>query len=214
MTLIQSNTHKQAILIIQFAKWPTLGKVKTRLAKVVGDQSAFDIHIQLTLTVLNNLTSANVGSVELWFDQLLDNTEGQCLVDACKNKSVSIFTQQGNDLGERMHQALAQGLESVDKVIIVGSDCPTVDKDYLMKAVNALNSNDLVLGPAEDGGYVLIGARKVLPMMLDGVVWGGGGVLKSTLSNSERLGLSCALLDTTFDVDEHDDYVRWQKLVT
>jgi len=200
----------ESTLIIQFAKWPQLGKVKTRLAKTLGDQAAFDAHIELTLSVLNNLTTAKQGTVELWFDQLLANSEGQGLVDACKSQFVSVSTQHGNDLGERMYHALLSGLKSFDKVIIVGSDCPTVDKSYLVDAINALDSSSLAIGPAEDGGYVLLGASKVKPTLLDNIAWGCGEVLQSTVSNAEGLDLSCVLLDTTWDVDEYDDYLRWK----
>jgi rSAM/selenodomain-associated transferase 1 len=198
-------------LIIQFAKYPQLGKVKTRLAKTLGDNAALNTHIELTLNVLNNLTSANLGTVELCFDQLLANREGQGLVEVCRNKSVSVSTQHGNDLGERMYHALFSRLKSFDKVIIVGSDCPTVDKAYLINAIDALNSNDLVMGPAEDGGYVLLGASKVKSTMLDNIEWGCGEVLRSTVSNAEQLGLSYALLDTTWDVDDYEDYMRWKE---
>ena len=198
------------VLIIQFAKWPQLGKVKTRLAKDLGDQTALETHIELTLNVLNNLTSACLATVELWFDQLLEDSEGQSLIDVCTRKSISISTQQGNDLGERMYHALFNQLNSFDKVIIVGSDCPTVDQAYLADAIKSLDSNDLVLGPAEDGGYVLLGASKVKPALLNNIAWGCGEVLKSTMSNAEGLGLSCALLDTTWDVDEYEDYLRWR----
>ncbi len=200
----------QNTLIIQFSKWPQLGKVKTRLAKTLGDQAAFDTHIELTLNVLSNLTSAQQGKVELCFDHLLDDSAGMSLLDACKHKSVSVSAQCGNDLGERMFHALSTGLKTFEKVIIVGSDCPTVDKTYLVNAINALDSNNLVLGPAEDGGYVLIGANKLKPALLDNIKWGGGNVLRSTVSNAESLCLSYALLDTTWDVDEYDDYLRWQ----
>jgi len=200
----------ESTLIIQFAKWPQLGKVKTRLAKALGDQAAFDTHIELTLSVLNNLTTAKQGTVELWFDQLLANSDGQGLVDACNSQFVTVSTQHGNDLGERMYHALLSGLKSFDKVIIVGSDCPTVDKSYLVDAINALDSSSLVIGPAEDGGYVLLGASKVKPTLLDNIAWGCGEVLQSTVSNAEGLDLSCVLLDTTWDVDEYDDYLRWK----
>lgn len=199
-------------LIIQFAKWPQLGNVKTRLAKTLGDQAAFDTHIELTLSVLNNLTSAQLAKVELCFDQQLETREGMNLLDVCNNKSVSVSTQYGDDLGERMFNALLTGLETFEKVIIVGSDCPTVDKAYLISAINALDSNNLVFGPAEDGGYVLIGANKLKATLLDSIEWGSGSALRSTVSNAEGLSLSYALLDTTWDVDEYDDYLRWQGL--
>lgn len=197
-------------LLIQFAKWPQLGKVKTRLAKKMGDQAAYDVHIALTHAVLKNLTSSNIGSVELWFDQLLtESSEVQSLTDSCHKLSVPIVCQMGCDLGARMHHALSCGLKKYKNVIIVGSDCPTVGTVYLEQAVKLLDNNDLVLGPAEDGGYVLLGARKIEPTLLDGIAWGQSSVLQSTLAGAEHCGLTYGLLETTWDVDEYEDYLRW-----
>ncbi|UZE97546.1 TIGR04282 family arsenosugar biosynthesis glycosyltransferase [Alkalimarinus alittae] len=199
-------------LLIQFAKWPQLGKVKTRLAKKMGDQAAYSAHIELTQTVLKNLTSSNVGSVALWFDQLLtENPEAKLLTENCQKLSVPIACQKGDDLGARMFHALSSGLKTYQKVIIVGSDCPTVDKAYLEQAVKVLDDSDLVLGPAEDGGYVLLGARKVAPMLLDNIAWGQGAVLRSTVERADGCRLTYQLLDTTWDVDEYEDYLRWKR---
>jgi len=200
-------------LLIQFAKWPLLGHVKTRLAKKMGERAAYDTHVELTQAVLKNLTLSNVGTVELWFDQLsADNPESQMLTECCNQLSVPIAYQNGSDLGSRMYHALSYGLKAYDNVIIVGSDCPTVDKTYLEQAVQALDTSDLVLGPAEDGGYVLIGARKIEPAMLDDIIWGGGAVLRSTVERAEKYGLTYGLLEETWDVDEYEDYLRWRAI--
>lgn len=199
-------------LLIQFAKWPQLSKVKTRLAKTIGDQAAYNAHIELTQTVLKNLTSSKAGAVELWFDQLLiENPETKLLAETCHKRSVPIAWQQGEDLGARMYHALASGLNTYKKVIIVGSDCPTVDKAYLEQAIKELDESDLVLGPAEDGGYVLLGARKLAPRLLDNIAWGQGSVLRSTIERADKLGLTYGLLETTWDVDEYEDYLRWKR---
>ncbi len=197
------------LLIIQFAKWPRLGKVKTRLAQTIGNQAAFDVHVELTMNVLANLTSANLGTVELWFDQILNGEEGRQLMALCDKTQVTVSTQCGVDLGERMYQALSKGLRNHDKVIIVGSDCPTVDEIYLMSAVSALDSSDLVLGPAEDGGYVLIGARKIHSELFAGIEWGTSSVLEATSENAKKNRLSVKHLALTWDVDEYEDYLRW-----
>ena len=200
-------------LLIQFAKWPQLGKVKTRLAKKVGEQAAYEAHIELTLAVLKNLTSSDVAAVECWFDQLsTESPESQMLTECCHKLSVPIACQNGHDLGLRMYHALSCGLKSFENVIIVGSDCPTVDKSYLEQAIQVLETNDLVLGPAEDGGYVLIGARKIELGMLDNIAWGEGSVLSSTVERAEQCGLTYKLLEETWDVDEHEDYLRWKAI--
>ena len=199
-------------LIIQFAKWPRLGQVKTRLAKKLGDQAAYDIHLELTHAVLDNLSSSKEGDVELWFDKLSKYTpDTQTLVEKCQSLSVAIDCQSGKDLGERMYHALSFALKDYQKVIIVGSDCPTVDKAYLGQAVKVLNDHDLVLGPAADGGYVLLGARKVAPTLLDSIAWGQGSVLRSTIEGADKLGLTYGLLESTWDVDEYEDYLRWKR---
>lgn len=200
-------------LLIQFAKWPQLGKVKTRLAKNMGERAAYDTHVELTQSVLNNLTSSGVAAVECWFDQRsTNNPESQMLTEYCHQLSVPVAYQNGSDLGSRMYHALSCGLQAYDSVIIVGSDCPTVDKSYLEQAIQALETNDLVLGPAEDGGYVLIGARKIEPGMLDNIAWGEGSVLSSTLEHAKKTGLTYALLEETWDVDEYEDYLRWRAI--
>lgn len=200
-------------LLIQFAKWPQLGKVKTRLAKKMGERAAYGAHIELTQAVLKNLTSSNAAAVECWFDQLsAENPESRMLTEYCHKLSVPIAFQNGHDLGLRMYHALCYGLKSFENVIIVGSDCPTVDKSYLEQAIQTLETNDLVLGPAEDGGYVLIGARKIEPGMLDNIAWGEGSVLSSTLERAEQFGLTYKLLEETWDVDEHEDYLRWKAI--
>ncbi len=198
-------------LLIQFAKWPLLGKVKTRLAKKMGERAAYDAHIELTLTVLKNLTSSNATTVELWFDHpSTENPASQMLTERCHELSVLVAYQKGHDLGSRMYHALSHGLKTFENVIIVGSDCPTVDGLYLERAIQALDTNDLVMGPAEDGGYVLIGARKIEPGMLDDIDWGEGTVLRSTIARAEKHDLTYELLEETWDVDEYEDYVRWR----
>jgi hypothetical protein len=108
-----------------------------------------------------------------------------------------------------MFLALEQGLKTAKSVVLVGSDCPVLDRAYLLQAFEALERADLVLGPAEDGGYVLIGARGLARSLFDGVRWGSGEVLSQTLANAEQAGMRTALLEELYDVDEPDDLQRW-----
>jgi hypothetical protein len=125
--------------------------------------------------------------------------------------------------------AFKSRLSRVDKVLLVGSDSPAIEKEYIESALKALDDYNVVLGPAEDGGYVLIGMSSqvvygedergdrgmcdlsMLDPIFANVVWGGDQVLRQTTLNLRNLGLSFTLLPMLWDVDEEVDYVRWKK---
>ena len=121
--------------------------------------------------------------------------------------------QIGDSLGSRMAETLISSLALYSKVIIVGSDCPNVSAKTIEEACIALNNTDLVIQPAEDGGYVLIGTRHFDARIFDGVAWGQGQVLKQTLANAGEIGLTYTLLDESWDVDDYEDYMRWQDTI-
>lgn len=212
-------------LVIQFAKWPIPGSVKTRLAKHLGDARAFQVHCELTAQVLCNLTRFKQADYQLWWDQpphalSPDSPSGlQQLCQIVREVPMGGIpdmqqVQQGENLGARMLHALTKGLQRYQKVMIVGSDCPTVDVSYLAQAETKLNSHDMVLIPAEDGGYVLLGVRRSALTTLPGVLladipWGTDVVLETTLNAAKRQSLAVGLLETTWDVDENDDYLAW-----
>jgi len=208
------------VLIVQYAKWPQIGKVKTRLAKSLGEQKALDVHMQLLITVFNNLFINKSGVFELWLnkDGFNLNTSGlstkeieiQERMKVLLDKSnVAYQIQQGTSLGDKMAHTFESSLVNFKKVIIVGSDCPNVSPEIIRQAVAELNNHDLVLGPAEDGGYVLIGASRFEASIFADVEWGKGRVLKKTLSNARGFNYKVALLEESWDVDELEDYERW-----
>lgn len=210
--------QKRAVTIIQFAKWPIKGHVKTRLAKTLGDDAALLAHQRLTLSVLSNVVQSHLGVVELWFDQLLASSGPGFVRDTMIENEINLCEQQGADLGARMAHALISRLTDSENVILVGSDCPAVDSAYLASAIAALNDHDVVLGPAEDGGYVLIGlaqsACHKLPLLsgfLSGIDWGQSMVLAQTITHLESLKLSYQLLEVLWDVDDEQD---WNRFIT
>lgn len=200
------------LLIIQFAKWPVAGQVKTRLAANLGNEAAKQIHIELMNAVFLNISAFAFADVQLWFDQYHGDSSGSlgAVGRQLCNAELTYRIQCQGDLGTRMANAFQRSLLHYKKVIIVGSDCPTVDPGYLHQASALLENHDVVLGPAEDGGYVLIGLNRFESGLFADVQWGGAEVLRKTQSNIEALGLSSGLLDTTWDVDELADYQRWQ----
>jgi len=208
------------LLIIQFAKWPEFGKVKTRLAISVGNEHAFNTHITLMETVFNNISGVEGSDFELWLNKdglhqkaVTNNSFSikakSAVLNIVNKNGIIVNIQQGKTLGDKMAQAFILSLVNYRKVIIVGSDCPNVCVDTLKKASEALKHSDMVIQPAEDGGYVLIGARRFQGNLFDKVEWGQGKVLQQTLMNIEQNQYSYSLLDLSWDVDDVEDYHRW-----
>jgi uncharacterized protein len=207
---MQNNAAEPA-LVMQFAKWPEPGRVKTRLMPELGEQGALAAHIALSLAVLERLCASGYEVRFLWDRPLRETPEAaRPILERIQALGVRQGTQQGEVLGERMEAALVQGLTEFPKALIVGSDCPSVDPGYVQQAVQALETADVVLGPSDDGGYVLIGARTHRPGMLDRISWGTDQALAQTLDRLAEVGLSCTQLPPRWDVDEPGD---WQRFV-
>ena len=205
------NKTEESTLVMQFAKWPESGRVKTRLMPELGEQGALEAHIALSLAVLTRLSASGCEVRFMWDRELPAPPESaRPIIDRIEMLGIKQGVQQGNVLGERMEAAIAEGLKEYRKALIVGSDCPSVDGDYIRQAVQALDKADLVLGPSDDGGYVLIGARTHLPGMLESVSWGTDLALAETVARLELVGLSCTQLSPRWDVDEPGD---WQRFV-
>ncbi len=111
-----------------------------------------------------------------------------------------------------MYNALLLGLKSYSKVLVVGSDCPFIDEAYLQQALASLNQADVVLGPALDGGYVLIGAGRVHPEWFSGVKWGSAKVLAQTRERLESTGSNWRELEALTDIDRPEDLPCWRAL--
>ena len=153
---VEPPVSASAVLLIQFAKAPQAGRVKTRMMPVLSAQQACALHAELTLWTCRQLLASGQGDVEL----AVAGDEEHPLFKQCQALGdVSVSQQCGTDLGERMYHAISAGLRRYSAVILVGSDCPAIDPAYLASAVTALQSAPVVVGPAVDGGYVLIGAR-------------------------------------------------------
>lgn len=203
-------SSRMPALLVQFAKWPQAGRVKTRLIPALGEAGALAAHVRLTGRVLDNLSRSGL-PVQFWWDRKIDVPPQAALpiLDQLEAAGIEQRFQAGEDLGERMWQCLSVGLEHYAKVIIVGSDCPSVDPAYLADAVQALEHHDVVLGPSDDGGYVLIGARMVCRGMLEGIAWGTDQVLLQTVERLGDRGVSQTQLEPRWDVDEPGDWQRF-----
>lgn len=191
-TLAQSKN-----LLLIFTRNPELGKGKRRLAATVGDQVALAIYrflLEHTVTITQHLYAEKevYYSEEIWMDDLWDNaTYGKQL-------------QQGADLGERMANAFLKGFErQFEKIIVIGSDMHDLSQKNLEEAFTALEKNDFVVGPAEDGGYYLLGMKKFKSQLFENKDWGTATVLKDTLGDLTDEHI--AVLDEKNDVDHYED---------
>ena len=157
-------------------------------------------------------TTAHLCDVQLWCSP---DTSHPFFSDCRQRYGVRLQTQTGNNLGERISAALQTMLDRYKKIIIIGTDAPALDIDMIDAVVDQLEHSDIVLVPAEDGGYVLLGASKHHQDLLVDVPWGTQSVLASTVRNIERLGLSYSLLGECWDVDRPEDLERYRNwLVT
>jgi hypothetical protein len=184
-------------LLIIFTRNPELGKCKTRLAATVGDESALEIYkflLRHTAVLTKDINTAKQVwySEEIWKDDIWDNT---------------VFDkrlQNGVDLGVRMANAFQEGFESgFERIIVIGSDMYDLCQADLEKAFDVLKTKDFVIGPAEDGGYYLLGMNAFNSGVFQNKTWGTETVLQNTLNDLQNENIQ--LLKVRNDVDVYDD---------
>lgn len=192
----------QCSLLI-FTKAPELGRVKTRLAATVGETSALAVYQLLLNSVLD---TAQVLQRQGWGAQLWVAGDPQhgAFIPYYQQGFVG-YQQQGADLGARLLLGVEQALQGSESVLVVGGDCPSLQPGYLLQARYLLHQADVVIGPAWDGGYVLLGMRQPYAELFSEIDWGTEQVLQQTLERCEQQGLSIALLPGVSDIDEWPD---------
>ena len=189
-----------------FAREPRLGEVKTRLIPVLGEQGALAAHERLVETSLGNACGVARCTVSLW---IAGRPDGPKPVAWAERFGVALAAQSGGSLGERMHRALTAGLGRAQRVVLIGSDVPCLEAPDLERAFLALERAPVVLAPAEDGGYGLVGLRAPAPGLFENVPWGTAEVLTVTLERAAGAGLEVELLPEIWDVDEPEDWARF-----
>jgi rSAM/selenodomain-associated transferase 1 len=192
---------KNVVKILLFAKAPEAGKVKTRLQPQLSALRAARLYRLLLYRVVANITAANV-PVALWRAGDLDHP---CWEKYAKNPLLTLYQQIDGDLGRRMKYAAIEGLNDFDKVVLIGADCIDIDKEYLESAVNKLDSNDAVIGPATAGGYVLLALKSVDDEIFSDIAWSSDKVLSQTLAKMEGLNWRYELLPALNDIDRPED---------
>ena len=191
--------------LIIFIKNPLIGKVKTRLAKTVGDDNALEIYRQLLKITRENTEILRGVTPYLFYSDFIEQN------DEWANGIFKKNVQSGSDLGERMSNAFEKILENHTQVCIIGSDCPTLSVSILEQAFLSLKTNNFTIGPSTDGGYYLLGIKKGIAFenLFSNVEWSTPSVLETTLKRFEENKGTYALLPILTDIDKEKDWVAY-----
>ncbi|PTM02099.1 MAG: glycosyltransferase [Bacteroidetes bacterium] len=185
-------------LVIVFVKNIKLGTVKTRLAKTIGDLGAFEVYSEL-VKITEKATAQLDIDKRIYFSTAV--VDSQWIGDF---KTV----QNGADLGERMLNAFRDGFDAgYKKIVLIGSDLPDINETHIKKGIEALSENDVVFGPAEDGGYYLIGLSKIKESIFINKPWSQSSLLNETLQELQRLNVSVGTLASLNDIDTYEDLI-------
>ena len=195
-----------------FAKNPVPGTVKTRLASAIGADEAAAHYVRLVERTLATAVAAReagiVDRVELW---CAPDVDAPAFSAWRERYDVELRAQAGDDLGAKMRHALHEAVAGGSRAVLIGTDCPAFDLSYLARAVAALDEHAAVFGPAEDGGYVLVGLARPIDAF-SGIPWSSAGTMAATRAKLRSAGIDWQELPTLWDVDAPSDLARWQAL--
>lgn len=195
-------------LIILFTRYPEPGRCKTRLIPALGAEGAASLHERMTrhtLSELNRLAATRPHRLEIHHDG-----GSLALMQSWLGSEQHYIEQTPGTIGDRMKAAIRRGAKNTQQLLLVGSDCPGISAEILATGLTALTSCDLVLGPAVDGGYYLIGCQSratatLCSTLFDDIPWGTNTVLSQTLALAEQHGLRCRTLTQLHDIDTPAD---------
>ena len=186
-------------LLIVFVKNSILGKVKTRLAKTIGDVAAFKVYAKL-VAITENATSKIAADKHVYFSDVIIPS---------KWKNDKKFVQQGEDLGIRMQNAFQKGFDlGYENILLIGSDLPDISPEIIESGFDSLQQNNVVFGPAEDGGYYLVGMSKMNTSIFQNKPWSQSELLAITLSQLKENQKSIGILETLNDIDTFEDLIN------
>lgn len=197
---------RNALLVFQ--KNPELGKVKTRLAASVGDEAALAIYVRLIKHTKHIIDLLNTDK-QIWYSNMVDND------DIWDKSRYQKYVQKGTGLGEKMSNAFESALSNIGttKAVIIGTDCAEITTEIIDKAFQSLDSHDFVIGPANDGGYYLLGMNTIFPEVFKNIEWSTSNVFSATRNRIVALGKSVYVLQKLSDVDTIDDWNKAKELV-
>ena len=200
-----------ALIII--ARYPEAGKTKTRLARSLGNTEVAQLYQAFLTDLAQRFAGQKYALHWAYTPAAVDYKAFVNTLAPAQSQQMRCFPQQGTDLGERLHAAFQwtyqQGFQ---RTILIGSDSPHISHEIIAQAETALDEADVVLGPADDGGYYLIAMHKPHDVF-SGIPMSTGVVMNMTLESAQRQGLRTRLIDHLFDIDELPDLVRLAKLL-
>lgn len=192
-------------LLIIFTRNPELGKVKTRLAKSIGDDNALTIYKTLLSRTEKTTKNLNCDKAVYYSVKIREH-------DIWDSSIYQKYQQQGDDLGIRMHNAFSEAFNNnFNKVAIIGSDLFDLNPNHINDAFRALDSKDVVIGPAQDGGYYLLGMKTLHSQVFKNKKWGTASVLKDTLKDLQKNHVY--LLKELNDIDTFEDMKNNSELI-
>ncbi len=193
--------------LLVFAKLPEPGKVKTRLAEDLGDVRAAEIYSYIARDIISRVSKSSTYETVIYYDPPdKKNDVAIWLKDCAQTDSEHLIPQEGSSLGERILGALESIFSSgTISAVIIGTDCTDVTAKMIEETFGELSEYDAVLGPAEDGGYYLLGLNCLIPELFQDIDWSTEIVLEQTLSCLNKLGLNYKLRETLRDIDNLND---------
>ena len=198
--------------LLLFTRYPEPGRTKTRMIPHLGPEGAAALQRAMTEHVLGQVTAAAQQlplAIEVHF---AGGTEAQ--MQGWLGDRITYHPQSEGDLGAKLAAAFGHNLAAGRAgAIAIGSDCPALGAPHLAAALKALQSADVVLGPATDGGYYLIGLRQPQPALFEAIAWGTGQVLAQTLAAAASQGLAVELLTPLTDIDLPEDLPQWEQIL-
>lgn len=197
-------------ILILFAKAPILGRVKTRLVPPLTYQQSHDLHRAFIKDTLERVSE--LCGVRLYLGYYPKGHEDK--FKGLLPEGVELFCQQGRDLGERMQNAFVRFLKPDNQVVIMGTDIPFLPTKYIQDAFAKLNSHDVVIGPAIDGGYYLIGSKVDVPEIFQDMPWGTDKVFELTRSRLKQSGYKHASISSCHDIDRPEDLYQLNHYLT
>jgi rSAM/selenodomain-associated transferase 1 len=189
--------------LIIFVKYPEPGRVKSRIASEIGAEKAAGVYSLMAETIIEKVSKTDAHETIIFFDP----PEREKEIIAWLGNSVRSYEhQRGTTIGDKMSNAFLSGFSSgAEKAVLIGTDIPEITADTVRAAFKGLDETDVVLGPAEDGGYYLIGLRQPEPRLFSGISWSTNVVLAQTIDRIEELSLEYYQLETLRDIDTYDD---------
>jgi rSAM/selenodomain-associated transferase 1 len=197
--------EKSALII--FVRNPVLGKVKTRLAETIGNEKALLIYTELLKHTHSITKNLECDKFVFYADHINEK-------DIWENEIYRKNVQQAESLGKRMQHSFSELFDiGYNKVLIIGSDCYELTENAIIQALAVLKSIEVVIGPASDGGYYLLGLQTLLPEIFQNILWSTSNVLKDTISVLKSLNCAYQLLPVLNDIDDEADLTDELKII-